>query len=349
MTEAFQFQPSALARRLSDLRASRPGLTQEALARAFTTERKVSAPTLSHWESDRKTPTAERLDAYARLFATDRAFIGPVLRPLSQAELAEDADDLDRYRTLHDELLNLLQAGEDDSPLQRTLLQFDEGDIVIVCPEAPGEVQGALADPASPNYARLHRYADPDALIETFGHLRALNPDRKVFYRVPGNFARGDLQNHLILIGGIGWSKTTRQIYSKINNFPVSQIEHEDVKTGAVFRVNDQDKIFFPQFDEESGEVIEDVAMIARVRNPFNSNRTLTMLNGIHSRGVLAAALAVTDETIRAGNEEFLAQRFPSGDFCLLMRVDIVARYPLAPDFRNESARLFEWSPGDVG
>jgi transcriptional regulator with XRE-family HTH domain len=358
MAELTESQQARLARRLGDLRAGRRGLTQEALARAFSVERPVTGPTVSSWESDKspKSPTVPRLDAYARFFASSRTADPNLHRPLTLAELAENPEDRERYSQLRNELFDLVNSenvfphGDDETP-QRTLLQFDEGHIVIVCPEAPAELQGALADEKSMHYSSLHRYADTDALIEVFGHVRALNPDRKVFYKTPRAFVRADLQNHLILIGGTGWSRTTEQIFNKLRkHFPVVQFSHPSIETGDVFKTETPDgeelELFLPTI--ENGEVTEDVALIARVRNPFNSSRTLTFLNATHSRGVVGAALAVTDETIRSSNQEYLAERFPSGDFALLVRVNILNGEPLAPDFNDKNARRFEWSPGDA-
>ncbi len=342
-----------LAQKLKDLRESRPGLTQNLLASALSTENRVASATLSSWESTNnpKTPTPARLEAYARFFAVARSFDGSRAVLPTKQQLRENPDDLLEYDRLHAELLDLLQGEEEEPELstgQRTLLDFDDGDIVIICPDAPEDSTGPLAEDASPNFTLLHQFADTDALIEVFGHIRALNPTRKVFYRTSDSVSRNEIQNHLVLIGGIGWSRTTRRVLSLVT-MPVEQFSHPDLHTGEVFRLTKTDaseeKVFFPV--TENGELVEDVALIARVANPFNSNRTLTILNGVHSRGVLGAALSVTDETIRYGNQEFLAERFPTGGFALLMRVPVIQGKVIAPDFKNSRARLFEWTPDD--
>ncbi|GLY31339.1 helix-turn-helix transcriptional regulator [Kineosporia sp. NBRC 101731] len=340
-----------LAQRLKELREGRPGLTQSLLAGALSTEARVAPATLSSWESanNPKTPTPIRLEAYARFFAVQRSFDGRRAHLPSPQELKDTPEDLLEYDRLHAELLDLLQGGEEveADTGQRTLLDFDDGDIVIICPDAPQDSRGPLAAEDSPNYTLLHQFADTDALIEVFGHIRALNPERKVFYRTSDSVSRNEIQNHLVLIGGIGWSRTTRRVLSLID-MPVEQIDHPDLATGEVFRLTKSgttpEQVFFPVTDEKTGELIEDVALVARVANPFNSNRTLTILNGIHSRGVLGAALSVTDETIRAGNQEFLGERFPSGGFALLMRVPVIQGKVIAPDFKSARARLFEWT-----
>lgn len=344
-----------LAQRLRELRESRPGLTQNLLATALSTENKVAAATLSSYESvnSPKAPTPARLEAYARFFALAGSFDGrtSVHLPTTQ-ELETDPEALLAYNRLHSELLELLEGDEqaEEVPAQRVLLDYDDGDIVIICPDAPDDSRGPLASDDSPNYTLLHQFADTDALIEVFGHIRALNPERKVFYRTSDSVSRSEIQNHLVLLGGIGWSRTTRRVLSLID-MPVAQVDHPDLATGEVFRldksVDPQERVFFPVADEKTGELTEDVALIARVENPFNTNRTLTILNGVHSRGVLGAALAVTDETIRAGNEEYLAERFPVGGFALLMRVPVIQGKVIAPDFKNGRARLFEWTTED--
>ena len=119
---------------------------------------------------------------------------------------------------------------------------------------------------------------------------------------------------------------------------------------GEVFRLKkgeDRDEqTFFPVMevdDNGESELVEDVGLIARLPNPFNSSRTMTICNGTDSKGVLGAVLAVTDETVRPANERYLAQRFPNGDFAMLVRVPVVSNQVLAPDLQNPHTRRFEW------
>jgi hypothetical protein len=55
---------------------------------------------------------------------------------------------------------------------------------------------------------------------------------------------------------------------------------------------------------------MEDVGLLARMPNPLNSNRTITMCNGIHSRGVLGAVRTLTDARLRESNEQYIARAF---------------------------------------
>ena len=85
------------------------------------------------------------------------------------------------------------------------------------------------------------------------------------------------------------------------------------------------------------------MAHITRLRNPFQSSRTLTICNGIHSRGILGAVRCLTDASVRDANERYLADRFPGGRFALLARVPVVSNETLSPDLQNPATRLYEW------
>ena len=91
-------------------------------------------------------------------------------------------------------------------------------------------------------------------------------------------------------------------------------------------------------------ELVEDLAFLARLKNPFNVSRTLTIFNGVHSRGVVGAVLALTDEVLGPSNEEYLSRRFGDEGFAILAKVPIVSGRALAPDLQNPAMRLFEWS-----
>ena len=346
-----------LAQRLRDLREHAwpdVTLTQARLARALSAEINIAPATLSSWESrsDPKTPSTARLNAYARFFATRRSLEGgPHLLRLDDL----NDDERERFHELEEELFALRPGAHEVEPEEeprRVLLAFgDREPVVIICPEAPPALRGPLANADDPNFTRLHRYADIDALIELFGHIRALNPTMPVFHRLPSDVQQQtDLQNHLVLLGGIGWNSTVRRILFELKKLPIEQIEDERLPTGEVFRVKkDEDReeqVYFPETEEYDGkiEVIEDLALIARMPNPFNSSRTLTICNGVHSRGVLGAVLTLTDETVRPGNEKYMAKWPYTDPFALLVRVPVVSGQVLAPDLQNPDMRVFEWS-----
>jgi hypothetical protein len=339
-----------LARELRELRESQwpeVELTQAQLAKAFSGESKVAPATLSSWESltNPKTPPPTRLSAYARFFATRRSLDGgPHLIPESKLQ----SDELERFQKLEERLLGLLHV--EDAQERRTFA-FDDGPVTIMCPETPPDDRSPLASASDPNFTKLQQYADQDALIEMFGHVRAENPTLEVHYRLPAEAVADDVSAHVILLGGIGWSRVTRRFQAALGQVPIKQVAHEQLDTGDIFTVAGPkgEKQFFPEWEDlpdGKRELIEDVALLARLRNPFNISRTLTICNGIHSRGVLGAVRCLTDASVREANEKFLAEHFPEKEYALLLRVPVVAGESISPYLPNADTRLFEWWPG---
>jgi hypothetical protein len=225
--------------------------------------------------------------------------------------------------------------------------------VIVICPDAPPDVWGPLADDRDPNFTKLRKYGDLDALIELYGHLRAENPTLGVFHRLASEVVSDDLSRHVILLGGIGWNEATRRFQSAISQVPITQTAVDDLKGGDIFRVGSPDdpepKLFYPKYEDpdEKRELISDVGYLARLRNPFKINRTLTICNGIFSRGVFGAVRCLTDASVHDENENYLSERFPDPDaeFAMLLRVPVVANETLSPDLQNPDSRLFEWAP----
>lgn len=364
-----------LARRLRDLRESER-LTQKDLSNALSTgEVRVAVATISSWESQSnpKLPPEERLRSYALLFAMtavpDRV---PREQDLNTAER-------ERFGALHRELVSLRDevrhhhAGTPSSSGSYTF-DFESGRITLICPEVPEEGRSPLADETNPNHTRLYRYADLDALIEMWGHVRASNPELRVRHRLPSEVSADHLSGHLILIGGIAWNRVTSRLLRVLDNLPIRQLTVPDLADGEIFRSRDG-REYRPVWEERKDvppdeelptpeeleaeqaqdawhgdtprELVEDVALFARLRNPFNHSRTITICNGVYSRGVLGAVRMLTDDAVRERNEAYLASRFPNGIFGLLMRVPVVNGEAVTPDLEIPENRLFEWSPED--
>jgi len=333
-----------LARRLRELRESVEGdLTQAQLAKALSAEGRVAAATLSSWESttNPKTPSSTRLSAYARFFCTPRS-LEKEPHLITEAKLT--SEEVKQFRALDSELQDLAK------PIERTprSFRFDAGPVVVVCPTAPAELRGTLADEEDPNFTRMRRYGDLDALIELYGHLRAENPGLDVFHRLESEVVSDDLSSHLMLIGGIGWNRVTRRIQGAISGIPISQIDVPDLSTGEIFRIKKPDGnvvLLRPEYQTwgDEKELIADVGYIVRRRSPYQTDRTLTIFNGIHSRGVYGAVRCLTDKRVREENERYLAERFPGGEFAILVRVPVITNETLSPDLRNPETRLFEW------
>ena len=353
-------QALRLARRLRDLRESHwpdVTLTQVDLAKALSMDQRVASATLSSWESmtNPKPPPPSRLRAYALFFATQRSVEGsPHLLP--EKELRDE--EREKFRELEAELLEIYEetrpSAASSSPAAAVsdyTWDFHEGTLTIICPEAPASAQGPLASTQDPNYMRMSRYADLDALFELHGHIRAANPELEVFHRLPSEIVADDLSNHVVLLGGSGWNRVAGRLLKQLHELPIAQVEVDDLTTGEIFRASGPDgPVFYPTWekgDDGERELVEDVGFLARVPNPYNSKRTLTICNGIHSRGVLGSVRALTDKAVRDANEAYLAERFSGGPFGLLMRVPVLEKEAISPDLVNPEMRLYEWSAYD--
>jgi hypothetical protein len=345
-------QAARLARALRDLREStwpEHVLTQAQLATAFSSEGRVAAATLSSWESttNPKTPSVARISAYARSFSTQRSLEKePHLIPEDQLTSAE----AERFRDLESQLLGLFHSVERN---QRRSFQFDVGPVIVICPTAPPEAQGPLADEQDPNFTKMRQYGDLDALIELYGHLRAENPSLDVFHRTTTAVMADDFSSHVILLGGIGWNKVAARFQRATSQVPIEQTPVDDLRGGDIFKVESSDgpQSFYPEYEDlgEGKELIADVGYLARLRNPFQHSRTLTICNGIYSRGVFGAVRCLTDARVREANEKYLAERFPGGEFAILLRVPVVENQTLSPDLHDPSVRLYEWAPNEDG
>jgi transcriptional regulator with XRE-family HTH domain len=343
----------SLAQRLRDLRENHwpgAGLTQAAIAKALSSEEHLSPATVSSWESSTspKLPPRSRLTAYARFFATRRSVETDRPRLLPLAEL--NGEERDAFTALETELLGL-RDGVRRHPIRETVALrrswyfSDSGPVTLVCAQLPESETGSLSDPNDPNYTELLSYADLDALVELHGHIRAENSDMGVFFKLWSNVVPDDLSGHVVLLGGIAWNDMTQRL-SDMTSQPVRQIEDPEIPTGEIFvtEQNGVEERFLPEWAEDGKTLIQDVGLLVRTPNPIYSNRSLTICNGVHSRGVLGAVRALTDARIRDSNEQYIAENFADpSNFAVLMRVPVIAGQAMTPDFRTPGCVRFRW------
>ncbi|WP_329044201.1 helix-turn-helix domain-containing protein [Amycolatopsis sp. NBC_01488] len=342
--------PRALARRLKGLREEHwpdAGLTQAQLAQALGG---VSISLISSWENADKpvrTPV-RRLEAYATLFATRRSLAGDSVRVLPVEELTDEEQE--RRKDLLDELL-WLREGKEVAPGRAgtgDLWTFAEDQrITIVCAQLPEQFRQHLsyADPESPDFVSLYTYADPDALIELFGHIRARNPDNPVTFHTSDELTADDYTSHLVLLGGVDFNNVTRDVIERVD-LPVEQVGREAVGAHGGFRVQEdgRSRLIEPQLDA-GDHLLEDVALFYRGVSPFNRKRTVTVCNGMYGRGTLGAVRALTDARFLDRNTAYVRERFGDAEsFSIISRVLVLEGNGLTPDWTVEENRLFEWS-----
>jgi hypothetical protein len=342
-----------LASRLRKLRLEHWGpeykLTQGALGAALGGSDSLSVATVASWENreNPKLPQHKWVLAYAQFFATRRSIAEapPGLIPIESFTPEEQAS----YDSLREELLHLHAAvrGEPEQVVTRRSWYFsDSGPVTLVCAQLPKKELGELASPENPNYTELLSFGDLDAMVELWGHIRMENPKMKVAYKSAPHVTADNLSGHVVIIGGIGWNDVTRRILG-LARLPVTQKDDQESPFGEIFaaEINGQETKFLPTWSEYgSNKLIEDVGLLVRMPNPLNSNRTLTMCNGIHSRGVFGAVRSLTDEGLRESNELYVARNFPEGkQFGILMRVQVIEGVAMTPDFNTAGTVLYQW------
>ncbi|NBH10142.1 helix-turn-helix transcriptional regulator [Amycolatopsis sp. SID8362] len=344
---------SELPRRLRELRELQwpeAGITQAQLAEALGGNRPLSVSLISSWENTDKPvrPPVRRLEAYATLFATRRSMSAGTLRVLPVEELTDE--ERAERKGLLDELLLLREGKSADRVPQAEVWKFNEGeDITIVCAQLPAKLRKdfSYADPESADFASLYTYADPDALIELFGHIRAKNPENTVTFHTNEELTPDHYTTHLVLLGGVDWNTVTRDVIERVD-LPVLQVVrdgNEPTSGHGGFEVErDGEKTLFPPALDSRGRLLEDVAHFYRGVSPFNRKRTVTVCNGMYGRGTLGAVRALTDIRFRDRNQAYLSERFGGAEsFSIISRVPVVAGMGLTPDWTLEENRLHEW------
>lgn len=342
-----------LAQRLRQLRQQRwpeARLTQDKLAKAFSAEEKLAAATVSSWEShlSPKLPPRHRLLSYARFFATHRS-VEAAPRLLPFGELTED--EKAAYEELEAELLRLRSAAsgeslDEDMAFSRSWHFPDTGPVTFICAQLPLDQIGPLGDTKSPNYTELQTYADLDALMELHGHIRAENPTMDVYFKPAPSVEPDDLSGHVVVMGGIAWNDITGRL-TELARLPIRQMTDPELLTGEIFltEIDGKEHKFWPKWlDGDKHILAEDVGLLARVPNPLNTSRTLSICNGIHSRGVYGAVRSLTDARLRESNERYISDNFgSSGSFAILMSVKVIERRAVTPDFNSLDGVLYQW------
>ncbi len=358
----------ALARRLRALRTERwsgRSLTQRELGRALGIDKPLSMSLISSWEkvSDPTSPPPQHLEAYALFFATERSMEREPPRVLELSELTT-AERASRDELLEElmELRNTARAGDPAEHLEPvpaigdSSWRFPVGqDItIVVAPVPAGELaKTPHTDPNDPDYFRLSGFSDLDALLELHGFIRAVNPLNRIKCRTSNELRPDHYTTHLVLIGGVDWNEVTRDLVRRYP-MPVTQktrVPQDDLGAFTV-QENGKERSFAPTLTGSGDRriLIKDVAHFYRSPNPFNHKRTVTLLNGMFSRGTLGAVQALTDTRFRDRNEEYVQKRFAGSDtFSVLTQVDVVKGRVLTPDWTNPMTRLHEWPSTDTG
>jgi hypothetical protein len=227
------------------------------------------------------------------------------------------------------------------------------------------------ANPWHPNAISTLHNGDADAVMELVGHVRAENPGTDVRWLAADELGPDDLTGHVIVLGGgdealreragpldylikrLDLPVTTRLQAGGDPEYDYEFVVSLDVEGTPSFG-GERSEAHAPRFvlDREGARVLDDgqprleydVALLGRFPNPLNLSATVTICSGIFSRGTYGAVRALTDATLRARNERYLAGPFDLQNFWLLLHVPVfpgpTGALTLTPDLTRPFHRL---------
>lgn len=224
--------------------------------------------------------------------------------------------------------------------------------VMITCGRIPESAAGKFgpSDPRDPDYVDLLTYADPDALVHLFGHIRALNPENDVRFARTDELQTADYASHLVVVGGSDFNELTRDMFSALHLPAKISVRMDETDwLGVEVLDGDEPRRFSPVRDDAYGTgkqiLHEDVILFFRGVNPLDRRRTITICAGGYARGTLAAARCLTDPVLGPANQAYLRGRIGDNQhFGFVARAFVIDRVVAPPDLTNPEHRLYEWT-----
>jgi hypothetical protein len=162
--------------------------------------------------------------------------------------------------------------------------------VYIICPELtePDKRQ----NPEENEFLYLGKYGDIDSLLILYTSLSKLYPSidiifctSKEFKNIPGN----PYAENLVLVGGPYYNEITRHYLTKHQIIPY---KFKEMKGGEIgLKIPTQKGLLKSNFsDDQDLSNVLDHGFFVRTKNPQNHSKSIIMINGIHTYGVVGAA-----------------------------------------------------------
>lgn len=170
----------------------------------------------------------------------------------------------------------------------KSLWGFRETDqVYIVCPELEEPEKRQYPEPQE--FLYLGKYGDIDSLIVVYSSLNKIYPQLNItfctseeFVNIPGN----PYASNIILIGGPDYNKITEH-FMEYTPFEFSQSGNDE----TILVDNQRNRVFKPEFKSQKDfEEVIDYGFFLKIPNPYNPDKKLIIINGIHTYGVYGAA-----------------------------------------------------------
>jgi hypothetical protein len=222
--------------------------------------------------------------------------------------------------------------------------------VIITCGRLPehSRNQASVDDPRDPDHVELLSYTDPDALLNLYGHLRAVNPTLEVRFSTTAELHPSDYSDHLVVLGGPDFNVLTRDMLATLR-LPIRMPLRSPESDWIGFEITHEGETFTftPSLDSVYGSetLHEDVILFFRGVNPVNRQRTVTICAGVFARGTLAAVQCLTDPVLGSKNQAYLRHRFAGNrHFGFIARAFVINGMVAPPDLTIPEHRLYEWA-----
>ncbi len=202
-----------------------------------------------------------------------------------------------------------------------------------------GEIKSATSPSDIPGIFYMQS-PDVQALVEAGGNLLFQMPDRDVQVMSSGLVKSGDLEQHLVLVGGPRSNSISGQLLQRLslpwkyelgNHYlPIK----ERMRTKSLRKGDDKLK---PEF--EGDNVRRDVALLSFGPNPFNMSKRFLLLSGAFTFGVMGSARSVSMLRQTDRNLSFLSSLCHELKHTeivqIVMHVDIINDQVVTPDLES--------------
>lgn len=182
----------------------------------------------------------------------------------------------------------------------------------LICPEIPVAFRTHFSKSEDSNYLRYSKFADIDTLIYIKTNLKSINKNSTLIDFTSEEYNHS-LEETQIVIGGPAWNRVAKE-YHKI--LPV---KFED--GGAGFDdpiiIYDNDKVverFMPVTENDS--LLYDISIFAKLT--FGNNRSVFLISGCRTLGVLGAATVFFSQDYASKNIEWITSHTEGKDFILV-------------------------------
>jgi Nucleoside 2-deoxyribosyltransferase len=184
-----------------------------------------------------------------------------------------------------------------ESMIERVWFHRDVRSIAIVC--APEPEQSRFADKLDPNFVRIDRFDDRDAIVELTAFFARRYPEARVVRYLCDDLPPEEVGGNLVVLGGPGFepgegNSLTRELMRALGSL-ATYPETADAMVwddGAPLRT---------ELDAE-GCVVTDWSAVMAAPNPENPTNRVVLLHGTNTYGTLGAALALIDTPAAMGN-----------------------------------------------